>query len=106
MRELWSKYSQTHPTPYHWKKAPSISAGIPFLATRLIFEIRKTFVVNAPLGLIFDEPAISGLVKAVEALRNADLRLTYKEPITPPQKRFPWSPSEKNRHDHRVWQGS
>src|SRR6202035_4664717 len=39
------------------------------------FQIRKTFVVNAPLGLVFNHPTIAGLVAEVEALRNADLGL-------------------------------
>ncbi|PBK70815.1 hypothetical protein ARMSODRAFT_1083800 [Armillaria solidipes] len=44
--------------------------------------------LDSPLGLIFGEPTIFGLVKVVEVLRNADLGLTYKEPITPPQTDF------------------
>ena len=55
--------------------------GHSILATRLIFEIRKVFVVNAPLGLIFEQPTIAGLVAAVEALRNADLGLAYEPTI-------------------------
>lgn len=49
--------------------------GHSILATRLIFEIRKAFVVNAPLGLVFQEPTVRGLARAVEELRNADLGL-------------------------------
>ena len=55
--------------------------GHSILATRLIFEIRKVFVVNAPLGLIFEQPTITGLVAAIEALRNADLGLAYEPTI-------------------------
>ncbi|KZP25738.1 alpha-aminoadipate reductase Lys1p [Athelia psychrophila] len=47
--------------------------GHSILATRLIFELRKVFVIEAPLGLIFDEPTIAGLGRAVDGLRNADL---------------------------------
>ncbi|WWC90358.1 L-aminoadipate-semialdehyde dehydrogenase [Kwoniella dendrophila CBS 6074] len=47
--------------------------GHSILATRLIFEIRKTFVVNAPLGLVFDKPTIAGQAAEIDALRNADL---------------------------------
>ncbi|KAH8833130.1 alpha-aminoadipate reductase Lys1p [Flagelloscypha sp. PMI_526] len=49
--------------------------GHSILATRLIFEIRKAFVVNAPLGLVFDRPTVRGLANAVEEMRNADLGL-------------------------------
>ncbi|KAK0475941.1 hypothetical protein EDD18DRAFT_192876 [Armillaria luteobubalina] len=58
-------------------------------------KICKTFAFNVALGLIFDEPIISGLVKAVEALRNTDLGLTYQEPITPPQNDFLGVPQKR-----------
>ncbi|WWD02018.1 L-aminoadipate-semialdehyde dehydrogenase [Kwoniella europaea PYCC6329] len=48
--------------------------GHSILATRLIFEIRKAFVVNAPLGLVFDKPTIAGQAAEVDQLRNSDLR--------------------------------
>ncbi|OCF41103.1 L-aminoadipate-semialdehyde dehydrogenase [Kwoniella heveanensis CBS 569] len=47
--------------------------GHSILATRLIFEIRKAFVVNAPLGLVFDKPTIAGQAIEIDTLRNADL---------------------------------
>lgn len=47
--------------------------GHSILATRLIFEIRKTFVVNAPLGLVFEKPTIEGQAAELDALRSADL---------------------------------
>lgn len=47
--------------------------GHSILATRLIFEIRKIFVVNAALGLVFETPTIQGQAAAVEHLRHADL---------------------------------
>jgi L-aminoadipate-semialdehyde dehydrogenase len=47
--------------------------GHSILATRLIFEVRKAFVVNAPLGLVFDEPTIAGQAAAVDNLRNSEL---------------------------------
>ncbi|PBK98790.1 hypothetical protein ARMGADRAFT_1075587 [Armillaria gallica] len=83
MRELWTKILPNAPHPLPLEESIFDLGGHSILATRLIFEIRKTFVVHVPLGLY--EPTISSLVKAIEALRNADLGLTYKEPITPPQ---------------------
>nr|ODN94598.1 L-aminoadipate-semialdehyde dehydrogenase [Cryptococcus depauperatus CBS 7855] len=47
--------------------------GHSILATRLVFEIRKAFVVNVPLGLVFDKPTISGQAAEIDLLRNADL---------------------------------
>ena len=47
--------------------------GHSILATRLIFEIRKAFVVNIFLGLVFEKPTIRGLATDVDHLRHADL---------------------------------
>jgi L-aminoadipate-semialdehyde dehydrogenase len=45
--------------------------GHSILATRLIFEIRKTFVVNAPLGLVFEKPTIQAQASAIDELNTA-----------------------------------
>lgn len=48
--------------------------GHSILATRLIFSIRKAFVLdNVPLGLIFKEPTIGGLSREIEALRSGEI---------------------------------
>jgi L-aminoadipate-semialdehyde dehydrogenase len=47
--------------------------GHSILATRATFELRKAFVVDVPLGLVFDQPTIGGLASSIEALRNDDL---------------------------------
>jgi len=64
---------------------PSASAPLPLddsffdlgghsiLATRLIFEIRKAFVLNAPLGMVFESPTIRQQAAAMDALRQGDL---------------------------------
>ncbi|KAG7086589.1 putative NRPS-like protein biosynthetic cluster [Marasmius oreades] len=52
--------------------------GHSILATRLMFEIRRVFVVDAPLSLVFgssreggaEEPSAEGLARAVDRLRN------------------------------------
>ncbi|KAJ8093146.1 large subunit of alpha-aminoadipate reductase [Marasmius tenuissimus] len=53
--------------------------GHSILATRLIFEIRRIFVVDAPLNLVFgftgeeegiDEPSVEALARAVDRLRS------------------------------------
>ncbi|KAJ2919007.1 hypothetical protein MD484_g1421, partial [Candolleomyces efflorescens] len=78
MRGLWASILPNAPQPIPLDESFFDLGGHSILATRLIFEIRKVFVVNAPLGLIFDEPTIAGLVKAIDALRNADLGLAMK----------------------------
>ncbi|KAH8116226.1 large subunit of L-aminoadipate-semialdehyde dehydrogenase [Phellopilus nigrolimitatus] len=52
--------------------------GHSILATRLIFEIRRAFVVDAPLSLVFDYPTIQEQAAELDALRNSDLGLDYK----------------------------
>ncbi|KAJ8480756.1 hypothetical protein ONZ45_g15549 [Pleurotus djamor] len=83
MRAIWANILPNPPSPIPLDESFFDLGGHSILATRLIFEIRKTFVVNAPLGLIFDQPTVAGLVKAVDAMRNADLGLAYKD-TTPP----------------------
>ena len=76
MRSLWATILPNAPQPIPLDESFFDLGGHSILATRLIFEIRKQFVVNAPLGLIFDEPTIAGLAKAIDTLRNADLGLS------------------------------
>ncbi|KAI9475652.1 MAG: L-aminoadipate-semialdehyde dehydrogenase [Benjaminiella poitrasii] len=49
--------------------------GHSLIATRLIFEIRQRFQVDAPLGLVFAEPTIAGLAREVGKLQSGDLLL-------------------------------
>ncbi|GAA6017490.1 hypothetical protein JCM11491_006841 [Sporobolomyces phaffii] len=49
--------------------------GHSILATRLIFELRKTLAVGAPLGLVFDFPTIRALANELDSLRDSDLGL-------------------------------
>jgi L-aminoadipate-semialdehyde dehydrogenase len=76
MRIIWSRILPSAPSLIPFDENFFDLGGHSILATRLIFEIRKTFVVNAPLGLIFEEPTIVGLSKVIDSLRNADLGLT------------------------------
>jgi L-aminoadipate-semialdehyde dehydrogenase len=76
MRTIWSRILPSVLSPIPLEENFFDLGGHSILATRLIFEIRKTFVVNAPLGLIFDQPTIAGLSAAINSLRNADLGLT------------------------------
>ncbi|KAF8157006.1 alpha-aminoadipate reductase Lys1p [Crassisporium funariophilum] len=80
MQSIWTSILPNAPQPIPTDESFFDLGGHSILATRLIFEIRKVFVVDAPLGLIFEQPTVSGLVKAVDALRNAYLGIAYKEP--------------------------
>jgi L-aminoadipate-semialdehyde dehydrogenase len=76
MQTIWSRILPSAPSSIPFNENFFDLGGHSILATRLIFEIRKTFVVNAPLGLIFDKPTIAELSRAIDSLRNADLGLT------------------------------
>ncbi|KAF7317886.1 Alpha-aminoadipate reductase Lys1p [Mycena kentingensis (nom. inval.)] len=80
IRQIWASLLPNAPQPIPTDESFFDLGGHSILATRLIFEIRKTFVVDAPLGLVFDRPTIVGLVAAVEELRNADLGLPFEKP--------------------------
>lgn len=49
--------------------------GHSILATRLVFSMRKAFVVNIPLGVVFDSPTVEGLAHQVSKLKHADLNI-------------------------------
>ena len=80
MQSIWASILPNAPQPIPADESFFDLGGHSILATRLIFEIRKVFVVEAPLGLIFEQPTIAGLVEAVDALRNGDLGFAYKNP--------------------------
>lgn len=68
--------------------------GHSILATRLIFEIRKAFVVNAPLGLVFEQPTIRGLAGAIDALRSGDLGFATSSAAATKKAAGPTNPDE------------
>ncbi|WWC63624.1 L-aminoadipate-semialdehyde dehydrogenase [Kwoniella dejecticola CBS 10117] len=74
IHDIWLKLLPSPPPQVALDENFFDMGGHSILATRLIFEIRKTFVVNAPLGLVFDKPTIAGQAAEVDQLRNSDLR--------------------------------
>ncbi|ORY32140.1 putative Aminoadipate-semialdehyde dehydrogenase [Naematelia encephala] len=73
IHDIWLKLLPSPPPSVGVDENFFDMGGHSILATRLIFEIRKTFVVNAPLGLVFDKPTIAGQADEVDVLRNADI---------------------------------
>ncbi|KAG1813110.1 hypothetical protein EV424DRAFT_1473505 [Suillus variegatus] len=84
MRTIWASILPNAPTPIPLDESFFDLGGHSILATRLIFEIRKIFVVEAPLGLIFDQPTITGLASALDALRDPDFGIAYGDAETRP----------------------
>ncbi|KAJ1930682.1 large subunit of alpha-aminoadipate reductase [Tieghemiomyces parasiticus] len=49
--------------------------GHSILATRMIFQVRKTFCVDVPLGLVFKQPTIAGMAAEVDRITQVDLNI-------------------------------
>ncbi|KAK9369236.1 hypothetical protein V1509DRAFT_620127 [Lipomyces kononenkoae] len=47
--------------------------GHSILATRMIFEVRKKFVVDLPLGFIYSHPTIAELATEIDSIKGSDL---------------------------------
>ncbi|KAI0634869.1 L-aminoadipate-semialdehyde dehydrogenase large subunit [Trametes polyzona] len=75
IRAIWARILPNAPSPLPLDESFFDLGGHSILATRLIFEIRKAFLVDAPLGLVFDKPTVAALADAVDRMRNADLGL-------------------------------
>ena len=90
IRAIWSHILPNAPSPIPLDESFFDLGGHSILATRLIFEIRKSFVIEAPLGLVFDHPTVARQAAEVDILKNADLGLDYKArqaPEVEPSKR-------------------
>ncbi|KZT70440.1 alpha-aminoadipate reductase Lys1p [Daedalea quercina L-15889] len=79
IRAIWTRVLPSPPSPIPLDESFFDVGGHSILATRLIFEIRKAFLIEAPLGLIFDKPTISELAAAVDELRNAELGFAHAD---------------------------
>jgi L-aminoadipate-semialdehyde dehydrogenase len=67
---IWGDLLPSPPTVIPIDESFFDLGGHSILATRLIFELRKKFVVEAPLGLVFERPTIKELAKAIDTLRD------------------------------------
>src|SRR5947207_2066578 len=52
--------------------------GHSILATRVVFEIRKRFAIDLPLGILFRQPTISGLSREIDILRGGSFDVTSR----------------------------
>ncbi|CEH15249.1 alpha-aminoadipate reductase lys1p [Ceraceosorus bombacis] len=77
MEELFSALLPSAPQPLPLNESFFDLGGHSILATRLVFNMRKQFVVPVPLGVVFDNPTIEGLAREVDRLRDADLNLGH-----------------------------
>jgi L-aminoadipate-semialdehyde dehydrogenase len=86
IHDIWLKLLPSPPPSVGVDENFFDMGGHSILATRLIFEIRKAFVVNAPLGLVFEKPTIAAQAAEIDSMLTADLSVangTAKEVTTP-----------------------
>ncbi|PWN25115.1 large subunit of L-aminoadipate-semialdehyde dehydrogenase [Jaminaea rosea] len=76
---IWSTLLPSAPKPLPLDESFFDLGGHSILATRLVFELRKAFVVALPLGVVFEEPTVSGLARQVEKIREGALLLPEGE---------------------------
>lgn len=75
IHDIWAKLLPSPPSEIPLDESFFDLGGHSILATRLIFEVRKTLAVGAPLGLVFDYPTIRALASELDSLRDSDLGL-------------------------------
>ncbi|GAA5964095.1 hypothetical protein JCM3765_000901 [Sporobolomyces pararoseus] len=75
IHDIWLQLLPSPPSEIPLDESFFDLGGHSILATRLIFELRKTLAVGAPLGLVFDFPTIRSLAKELDSLRDSDLGL-------------------------------
>lgn len=80
IHDIWLKLLPSPPPSIDINENFFDMGGHSILATRLIFEVRKAFVVNVPLGLVFDKPTIEGQAAEVDNLRNSDMASADNNP--------------------------
>ena len=54
--------------------------GHSILATRVVFEIRKRFAIDLPLGILFRRPTIAGLSEEIDLLRGGSFDMISRPP--------------------------
>ncbi|CAO1627915.1 unnamed protein product [Jaminaea pallidilutea] len=72
---VWSSLLPSAPQPLPLDESFFDLGGHSILATRLVFELRKAFVVNLPLGVVFEQPTIEALAREVQKLQEGALLL-------------------------------
>ena len=75
IHDIWNRLLPSAPPQIPLDESFFDLGGHSILATRLIFEIRKAFATNAPLGLVFTQPTIRALARAMDELRGSDFGL-------------------------------
>lgn len=71
VRDLWLRVLPTRPISVEPSDSFFDLGGHSILATKMIFEARKLFSIEIPLGLIFKEPTIAGFAAEIDSLKGS-----------------------------------
>ncbi|KAJ3270536.1 large subunit of alpha-aminoadipate reductase [Terramyces sp. JEL0728] len=76
LRDIWSNLLNVESSKISLEDNFFDLGGHSILATRLVFEVRKSLAVEAPLGMVYRSPVLSDMVADVDYLRGGDLNMT------------------------------
>jgi L-aminoadipate-semialdehyde dehydrogenase len=76
IHDIWLRLLPSPPSEIPLDESFFDLGGHSILATRLIFELRQSLAVGAPLGIVFDHPTIRSLSHELDVFRDSDLGLT------------------------------
>lgn len=84
IRDVWFDVLPQQPASLSASDSFFDIGGHSILATRMIFEVRKKFVVDLPLGFIYSHPTIGELANEIERIRGKDLAVPEAESTAEP----------------------
>jgi L-2-aminoadipate reductase len=73
VREIWLSVIPHAPQDIRTNDNFFDVGGHSILATRVVFEIRRRFAIDLPLGILFRQPTIFGLSEEIDNLRGGSL---------------------------------
>jgi L-2-aminoadipate reductase len=80
VQEIWLKTISHVPRDISIQDNFFDIGGHSILATRVVFEIRKRFAVDLPLGILFQHPTIAGLSAEIDRRNEQSLDVTSRPP--------------------------
>ena len=75
LREIWANILRLDTTKITLNANFFDLGGHSIMATRLVFEVRKSMAVEAPLGMVYRSPTLSKMADDIQYLRGEDLNL-------------------------------
>lgn len=80
VREIWLRTISHAPRDVGLRDNFFDIGGHSILATRVVFEIRKRFAVDLPLGILFQQPTIAGLAEEIDRRNEQALEVASRPP--------------------------